>query len=327
MRTLIPATEIGRATAVLAAALALCLIATGFPCPASAAEPAPCAPGRKLAGTNPARDKAIVNYLEKHFKLPPDSSTITLGPATDTRIHGLYCRDVTVKIPVPNDPMKRTRTISTALYVDKDQKNAILGQLLDLTKDPWGRISLAKIHLDDRPVLGSSDAPVTVVEFADFECPYCAHAFGQIETLVDTSYKGKIKLIFKAFPLGMHPWAFKAAEYAECARMQNPDAFWSFARYFYSNQPQINPTNLSDKVNKLAGDLKLDGTALRACAAGTQAAKRVKQDQADGNAIHVNSTPTFYVDGIPVVGLPNDQAFEYVVNSELARLKQKEAAR
>ena len=99
---------------------------------------------------------------------------------------------------------------------------------------------------------------MTIVEFADFECPFCAHAFSVIETLVNTTYKGKVKVIFKAYPLNVHPWAMKAAEAAECARMQNPAAFWDFARYFYTNQGSINAKNIQDNVDKLAKSQKLD---------------------------------------------------------------------
>ena len=66
-----------------------------------------------------------------------------------------------------------------------------MGQFFDLGSDAWGRVDLAPVHLDDRPTQGPPDAPVTMLEFADFECPYCAHAFSQIEALANTTYKGK----------------------------------------------------------------------------------------------------------------------------------------
>ncbi|HVN64900.1 MAG TPA: thioredoxin domain-containing protein, partial [Candidatus Binataceae bacterium] len=213
------------------------------------------------------------------------------------------------------------QSVSTKIFVDKDQTEAILGRVLDLKADPWGRVDVSKMHLKDRPVLGPASAPVTLIEFADFECPYCAHAFSGVETAVNNTYQGKVKLIFKNYPLNMHPWALKAAEAAECARMQNPDAFWSFARYFYSNQNKIKPENLQDNVDKLAADSKLDDKALRACMESPQTAARIKQDQDDGALGKVNSTPTFFIDGIPLVGLPEGDAFKFVLDSELARKK------
>ena len=116
----------------------------------------------------------------------------------------------------------------------------------------------------------------------------------------------------------MHPWAVKAAEAAECARLQNPSAFWEFARYFYSNQGSITPKNLQDQVDKEATNLKLDTPSLKVCMNSPQASDRVKQDQADGNSIKVSSTPTFFINGIPVIGLPDNKVLEFVINSELA---------
>jgi protein-disulfide isomerase len=177
---------------------------------------------------------------------------------------------------------------------------------------------MSAVTLDDRPTQGPTDAKVTIVEFADFECPFCAHAFSVLETLANTTYKGKVKVVFKAYPLNVHPWAAKAAAAAECARMQNPSAFWEFARYFYTNQGTINAKNLQDNVDKLAKAQKLDAPSLKACMDSPQTAARIKQDQSDGNSIHVSSTPTFFVNGIPVVGLPDGKIMEFVINSELA---------
>jgi protein-disulfide isomerase len=127
-----------------------------------------------------------------------------------------------------------------------------------------------------------------------------------------------VKVIFKAYPLNVHPWAIKAAEAAECARMQNPDAFWDFARYFYTNQGSIDVKNLPDHVDKLAKSQKLDGPSLKACMDNPQTEARIKQDQLDGNSIHVSSTPTFFVNGIPIVGLPDEKIIDFVINAELA---------
>jgi protein-disulfide isomerase len=113
----------------------------------------------------------------------------------------------------------------------------------------------------------------------------------------------------------------KAAEAAECARMQNPAAFWDFARYFYTNQGSINAKNIQDNVDKLAKAQKLDEPSLKACMDSPQTEVRIKQDQTDGNSIHVSSTPTFFVNGIPVVGLPDGKIMDFVIDSELASNK------
>ena len=260
--------------------------------------------------TDPAKDAALKTYLQKHFKIP-SAELIKLGPAIKTPIDGLFAR----QLQVGNEA---GQTVSTTIFFDKSETKAIIGQYLDTSMEPWGRVNMGGVSLDDRPTQGPADAPVTIVEFADFECPFCAHAFSVIETLVNTTYKGKVKVIFKAYPLNVHPWAMKAAEAAECARLQNPAAFWDFARYFYTNQGSINAKNIEDNVDKLARAQKLDAPSLKACMDSAQTAARIKQDQTDGNTIHVSSTPTFFVNGIPVVGLPDGKIMDFVIDSELA---------
>jgi protein-disulfide isomerase len=273
---------------------------------ASGASPA----GPVAIATDPAKDAALKTYLQKHFKIP-SAELIKMGPAFKTPIEGLLARQLIVS-------NEQGQNVVATLFFDKSESKAIIGQFIDVSAEPWGRVNMGSVNLDDRPTQGPADAPVTIVEFADFECPFCAHAFSAIETMVNTTYKGKVKVIFKAYPLNVHPWAMKAAEAAECARMQNPAAFWDFARYFYTNQGTINATNIQDKVDKLAKAQKLDEPSLKACMDSAQTEARVKQDQADGNTIHVSSTPTFFVNGIPVVGLPEGKVLDFVIDSELA---------
>ena len=273
------------------------------------------APGSPASGaapvaTDPARDAALKTYLQKHFKIP-SPELIKLGPAFKTPIDDLLARQIVVS-------NEQGQNIATTMFFDKNESKAIIGQYIDIGSEPWGRVNMGAVSLDDRPTQGPANAPVTIVEFADFECPFCAHAFSVVETLVNTTYKGKVKVIFKAYPLNVHPWAMKAAEAAECARLQNPAAFWDFARYFYTNQGSINAKNLSDQVNKLAKAQKLDEPSLKACVDSPQTEARIKQDQLDGNSIRVSSTPTFFVNGIPVVGLPDGKVLDFVIDSELA---------
>jgi len=100
--------------------------------------------------------------------------------------------------------------------------------------------------------------------------------------------------------------------------LQNPAAFWDFARYFYTNQGSINVKNIQDNVDKIAKAQKLDQPSLKACMDSAQTTARIKQDQTDGDTIRVSSTPTFFVNGIPVVGLPDGKVLDFVIDSELA---------
>jgi protein-disulfide isomerase len=244
-------------------------------------------------------------------------SDVEVGAATPGPLHGLWSRPLRQANQPPDSPAK------SVLITDAPAK-AILGTVLELTKDPWGRVNLDKLHLGDRATLGSDDAPVTIIEFGDLECPFCARAFHEIEAVVNTTHKGQVRLIFKHFPLNIHPWAMQAAIASECVRRQNPKAFWPFVNDIYRDQGAINPQNLRDHVTAYVRQLGLDQQVLNACIMAPGAEAQVVQDRDDGNAIGINSTPTFLVNAIELVGLPSDKTFEYVVNSEL---KQHQASR
>ena len=245
-------------------------------------------------------------------------SDVEVGPATPGPLHGLWSRPLRPANQPPGAPAK------SVLITDSPGK-AILGTELDLTKDPWGRVSLDKLHLDDRATLGPDDAPVTIIEFGDLECPFCARAFSEIETVVNTTHKGKVRLIFKHFPLSIHPWAMQAAIAAECVRRQNPKAFWSFVERHLPRPGRDQPAEPARaRQQPMSRQLGLDQQVLNACIMAPAAEAQVTQDRDDGNAIGVNSTPTFLVNGIELVGLPSDKTFEYVVNSEL---KQNQASK
>ena len=197
-----------------------------------------------------------------------DPSHIQLGPAVVSPIKGLNARS----LKVSND---KGQSVTATIYVTTAGDQMILSQIpiqiYDISKDPWEKVDMKTIHLEDRPTMGPADAPVTIVEFADFECPFCARAFGTLETLSHTTYKDKIRVLYKSYPLNSHPWAIRAALGAECARLQNPEAFWEFARDYYNNQGSITVQNIDDHIHASAKRLNLDVPTLDACMAGKAA--------------------------------------------------------
>jgi protein-disulfide isomerase len=273
---------------------------------ANAAESAAPAGAAPAAGS---RDAQIVEYLQKRLRLS-SPQLVQLGPLQPSGISGLFTRSVLIT----NDQgMKANLT----MFQDSMANKVIVGQLLDLGQDPWARIDPKVLHLDDRPSMGPADAPVTIVEFGDFECPFCARALTMVESLVNAEYKGQVRLVFKNYPLSGHVWAKPAAFAAECVRMQNPSAFWDFAHDLYRDQGAINPANLQQHIDGYASSLKLDSKALGVCMKAKSTEARIIEDQQDGMNAKVNSTPTFFVNGIPVVGFPDPKALSFVVASEL----------
>jgi protein-disulfide isomerase len=260
-------------------------------------------------------DAQLRAALQKRL-LIPDPSHLTIGPPSPGPLRGMSQRTITL---IGGEGQKIELKYFTTGSTDDKGLIAHEYASFDMA-DPWQRVDLKSQHLADHAVLGPASAPVTIIEFADFECPYCARAFNEIETLVNTTYKDKVRLVWKDFPLGVHAWAEQAAIAAECARQQNPSAFWEFARDFYRDQSEITPENLRNHVDEYASAAKLDGKALNACVLSDAAGQRVEQDKKDGAAIHVTSTPTFLINGVMVVGLPTSNVFDFVITSQLEEL-------
>ena len=265
----------------------------------------------KAASDSAGNDAELKAALQKRL-LVPNQADLSIGPPSPSTLAGITKRTITVNAG-------EGQKFQVELFTDASGTKGILAQRFApfSISDPWERLDLKSLHLNDRPTLGPADAPVTIVEFADFECPYCAKAFNEIETLVNTTYKGKVRLIWKDFPLQGHTWAEQAAIAAECVRQQNPQAFWAIAGDFYRDQNEITPQNLRDHIYNYAGSLGIDAKALNACILGSSAENRVEQDKKDGTSVHVMSTPTFLINGVPVVGLPTSNVFDFVITSQL----------
>ena len=288
---------IPRAAGACAAAFVVCAVILMLWRPASSAAAA-------------ATDNQLIAFLQKHYRLP-STRNITLGPPIKTPFSKVMSRTVTIS----DD---RGGAVKAMIFIQPGVNNVIVGEMLDLGADPWGRMTLGSMHLDDRPTMGPADAPITIVEFADFECPHCAHAMGVVETAVESKYNGKVRLVFKNFPLQGHQWARAAAIASECVRLQNPSAFWDYAREIYRDQAAITPENLSQHIDDFAHRNQLDAEALHACEMGQAADQRVAQDILDGQQANVVSTPTLFIDGIPVMGA-EPEVLDQIIGSELKK--------
>ncbi len=164
------------------------------------------------------------------------------------------------------------------------------------------------------PWTGGKDAPVTIVEFSDFQCPYCRSA-EPILKQIRAKYGDKIKLVYMDFPLGMHPHAMDAAVAGRCAADQNK--FWELHDAMFSDQTKLDEAGLKASAAK-AG---LDTKTFNACFDAKSGAAGVKADQAEGERLGVSGTPTFFVNGREMVGMESEKGFSDVIDDELARAK------
>jgi protein-disulfide isomerase len=203
-------------------------------------------------------------------------------------------------------------------YVSDDGRYLFRGEAVDLTLDPFMAL-MQKMKLDGEPSRGPADAKVTVVEYSDFQCPYCGRAWEIFEKEVYPQYKDKVRFVFKQMPLTqIHPWAEDAAVATECAHQQGNDQFWKLYDGLFSQQAQITKENLPAKAEEIATAGGLDVPRLRDCLAGRKTLDAVKTDQAEAAAVGVNSTPTFFVNGRRVQGAQDAAAFKQAIDQALA---------
>ena len=170
------------------------------------------------------------------------------------------------------------------------------------------------VSTDDDPFLGSSDAKVTIIEFSDFECPFCARVKSTIHKLKD-QFKGKVKIVYRDFPLSFHSYAKLAAVAAECADDQGK--FWEYHDKLYDNQKFLKEEHLI----KYAGELQLKVNEFKQCLKDESKMAEVEKDIRDGRQLGIKSTPTFFINGKMFSGVLSFNDFKKKID-ELLGLKQ-----
>jgi len=170
-----------------------------------------------------------------------------------------------------------------------------------------------EVSIDDDAVKGNPDAPVTIVEFSDYECPFCGRHFKQTYPQIVSEYvdTGKVKIVFRDFPLGFHAKAQKAAEAAECAGKQGK--YWEMHDKLYENQDALDIENLK----QYAKELKLDTNKFNACLDSGEMEDEVQADMDEGSNYGVTGTPAFFINGRLLSGAQPFSAFKQIIDEEL----------
>ena len=272
---------------------------------AQAQQPIKTQPAVQQATAQPAPPSSIVPhveaYLRKLYAWGPDF-TLSFSALRESGLPGLY--ELTVEVG------KGEQKDSGTVYVSRDGRYLFRGELSDLSKDPLAE-TRAKLHIEDSPTLGPVNAQVTLVEFADFQCPACRKLHDGLKPLLGRY--PQVRLVFKDFPLSqIHPWARTAALAGRCAYNQSPGAFWIFHDAVYDHQDFISPENAWDKMLDYASQAGLDPEALKACMSTPEAAKAVDLNFQQGQQVAISSTPTVFVNGRRAAGPDVSQIEQYI---------------
>jgi protein-disulfide isomerase len=201
-------------------------------------------------------------------------------------------------------------------YVSKDGQTIVRGDVYDIHKNPF-QASLDKLTLADQPSFGPANAPVTIVEFGDLECPDCKMEAPVLRHNVTETFPDKVRVFFKNYPLeSVHPWARAGAIAARCVYRQGQPAFWKFYDWIYDTQEQITPENLNSKILDWAGQNSLNAVELGRCIDTKATEPEVDRSIAEGHQLGIRGTPTLFINGRKIGGLAWPD-LELVINLEL----------
>jgi len=165
------------------------------------------------------------------------------------------------------------------------------------------------------PVEGSRNAPVTIVEFSDFECPFCANFVTQTYLQIKQDYidTGKVRLVYKYFPLkGIHPYAYEAAKAAECAHEQGK--FWEYHFVLYTYNDKLTTSDLK----KYAMQLGLNTKEFNDCLISNETTAIIERDLKEGQMVGIDATPAFFINGVKLIGAQPYSVFKQYIDKALA---------
>jgi protein-disulfide isomerase len=250
-------------------------------------------------------NRIIERQIRSHYSLQPDVK-VAMGP--------LRPSDFTNYDAVTISFLRPGKKQDFEFLLSRDHKSLVRLTKLDLTTDPFAD-TMKKIDVRGRPTRGNKDAKVTVVNYDDFECPFCSRMHATLFPGVFKEYADLVVFIYKDYPLEeIHPWSVHAAINANCLAAQNGDAYWDYADYLHVNQNVINNQNRDGQnavLDKLAAfqaeTHKLDVPKVQACVKA-QDDKAVRVSMREAENLGVDATPAMFVNGQKLDGaVPADE--------------------
>ena len=172
--------------------------------------------------------------------------------------------------------------------------------------------AIPQVSVDDDPSWGLVDAPVTIIEFSDYQCPFCKRFYDETLPQIQATYEGQARFVYRDFPLtAIHPYAQKAAEASECADDQS--RFWDYHALLWANQQALDVASLK----AYAAQLDLDTATFDDCLDSGKNAQEVEKDYSDGVSYGVAGTPTFFINGQQLVGAQPFSSFQAIIDALL----------
>lgn len=271
--------------------------------------------GCSAQNLSPELKARIQRQVQAQYDLPPDVA-IDVGPRrpSDFPTYDL----VTVSL------IGKGREQKVDFLLSQDGKTLAKVTKIDLTKDIYSE-RMSKIDVSGRPVRGNPDAKVTVVNYDDLQCPFCSRLHATLMQEILPQYGDKIKIVYKDFPLSMHPWAPHSANNANCLAAENGSAYWEFVDYAHANQKAITGTGQDlqksqAELDRIALDMGRRYGAnmdrLQACVKA-QPDTALKASMKEGDSLGLNATPTLFINGEKLEGAVDADEVKAILNQQL----------
>jgi len=267
-------------------------------CSAQQPKPAPTEP-------DPAR---LERYLRRYFGWP-DSVRATVRPFRPSKIQGML--ETTVELSRDGEKQE------SVFLVSSDGQYLVQGPPLALNEDPFAA-TRSKIDLKEAPARGSPLAPVTIVEYSDWQCGFCRALAPVLTKQILLHFANDVRLYYKDFPLSeMHAWAMPAAQLGRCIYKRYGDAFWDYHDWVFASQPELRPDNFKDKALAFARSKGMDAVPLGSCMSLAESRTEVERQIAEGQSLGVTGTPTMFINGRRVVGAQSFPQLRQIIQAEL----------
>lgn len=260
------------------------------------------------------KTQQLIGYVRERYGIPASTG---LSVTEDHLLNDSCTREIAVSSPAWRTPR--------SFFLSPDQ-NYLSTMTSDLRVKPQplaqassgSALPFSPLASVPAPTMGDNGAQATLVEFSDFECPFCSRFAHVLNTDLSSTDRSKMKVEFHFFPLPFHPWAERAAEEAFCVSQQSQPIFWQLHDDLFVHQKELTGANLDSHVDAFLKNKKIDSTAFHACAASDAARAAVASDVALGKKYGVSGTPTSFLNGQRIVGARSAGDLQKTLDASIA---------
>ncbi len=292
-----------RTLSALAIAAALCLA------PAAPAQITP-VPKPPAAPKKSALDKKVLEAWARHLLVLPSNISVAISDPKPAPMAGFVEETLHASLG--------DRSQDFVFYISTDGSQVLQGTVWDIGLNPFKK-DLDKLNTSFQPSMGTPGATVVLVEFSDFECPYCKEEAKMLRDNLLSAYPTQVRLYYKELPLvSIHPWAKPAAIAGRCVFQQAAATFWDYHDWIYAHQADINPDNFKDKVTEWAKSAKgIDAAQFSSCLDTKATEAAIDKNMAEAKALEVGSTPTLFVNGRRIPSLVDWPNLRNIIDYEI----------